>query len=57
MTNRSAIPTPAWRKIDEGGSEATVASTFIADGLMGRSRPVPRGIYAMGAPRAVLVEV
>ena len=29
-TNRSTIPTPEWRKIDEGGSDASIASTFIA---------------------------
>ena len=35
-------------------SDVSSASTFIVDGKMGRSRPVPtvlRGRYAMGAPR------
>ena len=48
------IPTPTWRKIGEMDSDASSASTLIADGKMGRSRPVPmvpRGRYAMGAPR------
>ena len=34
----------------EAESDANSASTFTADGKMGRSRPVPR-VYAMGAPR------
>ena len=48
------IPTPTWRKIGGMDSDASSASTFIVDGKMGRSRPapkVPRGRYAMGAPR------
>ena len=35
-------------------SDASSASTYVGDGKMGRLRPVPsvpRGIYAMGAPR------
>ena len=55
MTRGQAIiPTTTWRKIGEVDSDASIASTFIEDGKMGRSRPVPRvprGIYAMGAPR------
>ena len=48
------IPTPSWKKIGGMESDASSASTYIGDGKMGRSRPVPsvpRGIYAMGAPR------
>ena len=52
--NRTIIPTPTWRKIGEMDSDARSASTFVADGKMGRSRPVPMvpmNKYAMGAPR------
>ena len=48
------IPTPSWKKIGGMESDASSASTYIGDGKMGRSRTVrsvPRGIYAMGAPR------
>ena len=47
------IPTPSW-KIGGMESDASSAFTYVGDGKMGRSRPVPsapRGIYAMGAPR------
>ena len=48
------IPTPSWKKIGGTESDVSSASTYIGDGKMGRSRPVPsvpRGLYAMGAPR------
>ena len=54
VIDSKTIPTPSWRKIGGFDSDASNASTYIADGKMGRSRPVrsmPRGIYAMGAPR------
>ena len=50
----TTITTQGWRLIGNTDSEATSASAFIADGKMGISRPVPmmpRGKYAMGAPR------
>ena len=48
------IPMPTWRKIGGMDSDACSASTYVGDGKMGRSRPVPmvpRGKYAMRAPR------
>jgi len=48
------IPSPSWKKIGGVESDASSASTYVGDGKMGRSRvvpSVPRGIYAMGAPR------
>ena len=59
VTNSATIPTPTWRKINEVDSEDSGASTFIADSKLGRSRPVarvPRGRYAMGAPRTDMSE-
>ena len=47
-------PTPSWRKIGGMDPDASSASTYVGDGKMGRSRPVPmvpRGKYAIGAPR------
>ena len=37
------IPTPTWRKIGEMDSDASSASTFVADKKMGRSRRIPKG--------------
>ena len=49
--NARAIPTPGWRKLNEDESDQNCASTYRGDGKMGRAMHVPRGRYAMGAPR------
>ena len=48
------IQTLTWRKIGGMESDASSVSTYVGDGKMGRSWPVPmvpRGKYAMGAPQ------
>ena len=55
VLNSGMIPTPSWRKVDGMESELSSASTYLSDGKMGRWTSVPympRGQYAMGAPRA-----
>ena len=51
VLNARAIPTPGWRKLNDDESDQSCASIYRGDGKMGRSIYVPRGRYAMGAPR------
>ena len=51
MFNAQTIPTPGWRKLNDDESDQSCASIYRGDGKMGRLMYVPRGWYAMGAPR------
>ena len=48
--NTRTNPTPGWRKMTEGESDQSGASTYRGDRKMDRASYVPRGRYAMGAP-------